>query len=454
MCDLAYIDHGEVRVPASLEECMTQVESARQGVATDEVRVVAEKEKRTSEFVSDGLRNGNIVIPVNRLRRGRYAVGIGAGLTTKVNANIGSSSDQVSLQGELDKLKAAVEAGADTVMDLSTGGDITAIREAVLDASSVPVGTVPIYEAAIRAVRAGRAMVEMTEDDILGTIEDHLKSGIDFVTVHCGVTRSAIDKLKACGRLTDVVSRGGSFMLEWMYYNNEENPLFARYDRLLEMAREYDATLSLGDGLRPGSLADATDLLQISEMVVLGELVKRAQDAGVQVMVEGPGHVPLNEVEANVVLEKKMCFGAPFYVLGPLVTDVSAGYDHVAGAIGGAVAAAAGADFLCYVTPSEHLRLPTVDDVREGVVATRVAAHAGDIAKRIPGAYEWDVAMSEARKNLDWDRMLELALDPHKARKLRESSKPQDESLCTMCGEYCAMKKVKGVLGERLGKKK
>ncbi len=428
---------------------MTQIESARRGEVTDEIRAVAEKEKRSPEFIIDGLRSGTIVIPVNRLRRGRHAIGIGAGLATKVNANIGSSSDQISLETELEKLDAALDAGADTVMDLSTGGDIEAIRRAVLKAAAVPVGTVPIYEAAIRAVKAGKAMVEMTEDEIFQTVEDHLKSGIDFVTVHCGVTRPAIAKLRECGRLTDVVSRGGSFTLEWMYYNEKENPLYAGYDRLLEMAREYDATLSLGDGLRPGSLADATDLLQISEMVVLGGLVKRANEAGVQVMVEGPGHVPLDEVEANVVLEKKMCFGAPFYVLGPLVTDISAGYDHIAGAIGGAVAAAAGADFLCYVTPSEHLRLPTAEDVREGVVATRVAAHAGDIVKRIPGAYEWDAAMSTARKNLDWDLMLNLALDPRRARKIRDSSEPHDTTLCTMCGEFCAMKKVKGVLGNK-----
>jgi phosphomethylpyrimidine synthase len=433
---------------------MTQVESARRGEVTDEIRAVADKESRAPGFIVEGLAGGTIVIPVNRLRRGRHAVGIGAGLSTKVNANIGSSSDEASLEGEIEKLRAALEAGADTVMDLSTGGDIPAIRRAVLDAASVPVGTVPIYEAAIRAVKAGKSMVEMTADEIFETIEDHLKSGVDFITVHCGVTRQAIDRLKECGRLTDVVSRGGSFTLEWMYFNEKENPLYEHYDRLLDMAHEYDATLSLGDGLRPGSLADATDLLQVSEMVVLGELVGRARRAGVQVMVEGPGHVPLHEVEANVILEKKMCSGAPFYVLGPLVTDISAGYDHIAGAIGGAVASAAGADFLCYVTPSEHLRLPTAEDVREGVVATRVAAHAGDIAKGIPGAYEWDLAMSEARKELDWDRMLKLALDPVKARRLRASSKPHDETLCTMCGEYCAMKKVKGVLGKKSGKKR
>jgi phosphomethylpyrimidine synthase len=428
---------------------MTQVEAARAGKVTDEVLRVAEQEKCSAEFITDGLKAGTIVIPVNRLRRGQHAIGIGAGLATKVNANIGSSSDRASLDSELEKLRVAIQAGADTVMDLSTGGDIGAIRKAIVDVSGVPVGTVPIYEAAIVAVTSKRAMVQMTEEEIFGTIENHLRSGIDFITVHCGVTRSALGRLKRCGRLTDVVSRGGSFMLEWMHYNDKENPLYEKYDRLLELAREYDATLSLGDGLRPGSLADATDLLQVGELVVLGELVDRAHKAGVQVMVEGPGHVPLNEIEANVLMEKKMCGGAPFYVLGPLVTDVSAGYDHISGAIGGAVAAAAGADFLCYVTPSEHLRLPDAADVREGVVAARIAAHAADIVKGVPGAFEWDRSMSEARKSLDWEKMLSLAIDPRRAKELRDSSRPQDSTLCTMCGEYCAMKKVKGVLGPK-----
>jgi phosphomethylpyrimidine synthase len=431
---------------------MTQIEAARDGSLTDEIAAVARQEHTSPETIARGLDSGTIVIPVNRLRRGRYALGIGKGLRTKVNANIGSSSDQPDLDHELKKLDVAIRAGADTVMDLSTGGDIEAIRKAVLAASTVPVGTVPIYEAAIRAVRAKKAMVEMTEDEIFGVIEDHLKAGVDFLTVHCGVTRAALDRLKACGRLTDVVSRGGSFMLEWMDYNDSENPLYSGFDRLLDLARQYDATLSLGDGLRPGSLADATDLLQVSEMVVLAELVKRANAEGVQVMVEGPGHVPLRDVEANVILEKKMCGEAPFYVLGPLVTDVSAGYDHIAGAIGGAIAAAAGADFLCYVTPSEHIRLPSPADVREGVMASRVAAHAADIAKGVPGAYEWDLAMSRARQSLDWKRMLELSIDPEHARELREMSKPLDSDLCTMCGEYCAMKKVKGVLGKGRGK--
>jgi phosphomethylpyrimidine synthase len=425
---------------------MTQIEAARKGKTTEEMAAVAGAEKRPVEFIREGVADGTIVIPVNELRRGKHAVGIGAGLRTKVNANIGSSSDEADMDFELKKLEAALEAGTDAVMDLSTGGDIRAIRQAVIAASPVTVGTVPLYEAAVRVIESKRAMVEMTGDEILETIEDHLASGVDFITVHCGVTLDSLRRLDECGRLTDVVSRGGSFTLEWMHYNGKENPLYERYDDLLDVARKYDATLSLGDGLRPGSLADATDLLQVSELVTIGELAARANRAGVQAMVEGPGHVPLNEVEANVTMQKKVCNGAPFYVLGPIVTDVTAGFDHIAAAIGGAVAAAAGADFLCYVTPSEHLRLPSVEDVREGVVALRVAAHAGDIAKGVPGAREWDEAMSRARQALDWNKMLDLAVYPPRARELRADSKPGDSELCTMCGEFCAMKKMHKVV--------
>ncbi len=425
---------------------MTQIEAAREGRITDEMAAVAKAEKRPAEYVRDGVAGGTIVIPVNELRRGKHAIGVGAGLRTKVNANIGSSSDEADIDLEIEKLRAAVEAGTDAIMDLSTGGDIGAIREALIKASPVTVGTVPIYETAIRAIRSGRPMVEMTGDEMLATIEDHLASGVDFVTVHCGVTLESLRRLEECGRLTDVVSRGGSFMLEWMHYNGRENPLYQRYDDLLDIARKYDATLSLGDGLRPGSLADATDLLQVGELVTISELVIRANRAGVQAMVEGPGHIPLDEVEVNVTMEKKVCRGAPFYVLGPIVTDISAGYDHVAAAIGGAVAAAAGADFLCYVTPSEHIRLPHVEDVRDGVIALRVAAHAGDIAKGVPGAREWDEAMSRARQALDWDAMLDLAVYPPRAKELRESSPPRESDLCTMCGEFCAMKKMRKVI--------
>jgi phosphomethylpyrimidine synthase len=425
---------------------MNQMEAARKGKVTAQMEAVAAAEGRTPEYVQKGVREGTIVIPVNESRRGKHAIGIGAGLRTKVNANIGSSSDEADMNYELQKLAAALDAGTDAVMDLSTGGEIETIRKAVIENCPAPLGTVPIYETAIRAIRSKRAMVEMTGDEIMETIEDHLASGVDFITVHCGVTLESLRRLDEYGRLTDVVSRGGSFMLEWMHYNGRQNPLYERYDDLLDIAAKYDATLSLGDGLRPGSLADATDILQVSELVTIGELVVRARKAGVQAMVEGPGHVPLDEVAANVTMQKKVCRGAPFYVLGPIVTDIGAGYDHIAAAIGGAVAAAAGADFLCYVTPSEHLRLPGVEDVREGVVALRVAAHAGDIAKGIPDALEWDRSMSDARQALDWERMLDLAIYPPRAKELRAGSAPSDSELCTMCGEFCAMKKMKKVV--------
>lgn len=372
-------------------------------------------------------------------------VGLGLGLRTKVNANIGTSVDASDIEGELAKLDVAVSAGADAVMDLSTGGDLDAIRRAIVDRSPVPVGTVPIYQAAVRAKRSGAGMVQMTGDEILDAVRDHAEDGVDFVTVHCGVTREVAEHCRASRRIADVVSRGGAFLMEWMAYNGKENPLYERYDDLLDIALEYDLTLSLGDGLRPGALSDANDGAQIAELTVISELVRRARERGVQVIVEGPGHVPLHLVESSVRLEKSLCDGAPFYVLGPLVTDVALGYDHIGAAIGGAVAAAAGADFLCYVTPAEHLRLPKLDDVREGVYTLRVAAHAADVAKGVPGAIEWDDRLSAARRALDWETVLSLSLDPTKARALRDSSPPADDELCTMCGEFCAVKKMAGV---------
>jgi phosphomethylpyrimidine synthase len=372
-------------------------------------------------------------------------VGVGQGLRTKVNANLGTSADASSLEEELTKLDAAIAAGTDAVMDLSTGGDLDGIRRAVLERSTVPVGSVPLYQAAVRARVSGIGMVNMTADDMLGAVEDHARDGMDFVTVHCGVTLEVAEHCRRQHRLADVVSRGGSFLMEWMAYNRKENPLYERYDDLLDIAAEYDVTLSLGDGLRPGALADANDAPQIAELTVIAELVRRAREKGVQAMVEGPGHVPLHLVESSVELEKSLCDGAPFYVLGPIVTDVAPGYDHIAGAIGGAVAGAAGADFLCYVTPAEHLRLPDVDDVREGVFALRVASHAADISKGVAGAREWDDELSSARKALDWEQVIELSLDAEKARTFRESSSPSDESLCTMCGEFCALKKMSDV---------
>lgn len=426
---------------------MSQLELARRGIISDAAKLVAEKEGLDPDLIRQRLAEGSVVIPTNINHGGLVEpCGIGKGLRTKVNANIGTSSDYGDINSELEKLRIAIACGSDTVMDLSTGGDITAIRHAIIAHSLIPVGTVPIYQAAIEAIARRGGIVKMTADDIFTVIEQHAQDGVDFMTVHCGVTRKAIDRLKNEGRLTDVVSRGGTFLIAWMLHNERENPLYEQYDRLLELAREFDFTLSLGDGLRPGSLADASDRAQMEELLTIGELVQRAWDAGVQVMVEGPGHVPLNQIEANVQLEKRICRGAPFYVLGPLVTDTAAGYDHIAAAIGGAIAAAAGADYLCYVTPCEHLALPDPDDVRQGVIAARIAAHAGDIVKGVKGAWEWDRDMSLARRNLNWERQIELCVDPANAREIR-AQHPTVGLGCSMCGDYCAMELVGRLLG-------
>jgi phosphomethylpyrimidine synthase len=425
---------------------MTQLELARDGDISTQMTVVAQHEGLDVEFVRQGVANGTIVIPANINHGGLVPCGIGQGLKTKVNANIGTSSDFGTLDTELEKLQVAIEYKADTVMDLSTGGDISAIRRAIIAASSLPIGTVPIYQVGIETIDKYDAIVKMTTDDLFAVIEEHARDGVDFLTVHCGVTQSAIARLKKQGRVADVVSRGGAFLIGWMLYNEQENPLYEYYDRLLEIARKFDVTLSLGDGMRPGSLADATDRAQIEELLVIGELVQRAQAAGVQVMVEGPGHLPLNHIEANVQLQKAICKGAPFYVLGPLVTDVAAGYDHITGAIGGAIAAAAGADFLCYVTPAEHLSLPDPDDVRQGVIASRLAAHAGDIAKGVKGAEQWDMKMSMARKGLDWEEQAKLSLDPKLSYQLH-SKHASSSSACSMCGKYCAMALMEEFLG-------
>jgi phosphomethylpyrimidine synthase len=424
---------------------MTQLELARQGIVSPQIKSVAEREGVEAESVRQGVADGRVVIPSNSQHAHVVPYGIGQGLRTKVNANIGTSSDYGDVDTELEKLRVATESGADTVMDLSTGGDIVAIRRTIIAASNLPVGTVPIYQAGIEAIDRHGAIVKMTADSILSVIEGHARDGVDFVTVHCGVTQAAIARLKRQKRVADVVSRGGAFLIGWMLYNEQENPLYEQYDRLLELAREYDVTLSLGDGMRPGSLADATDRPQIEELLTAGELVERAREAGVQVMVEGPGHLPLNQIEANVHLEKSICKGAPFYVLGPLVTDIAAGYDHITGAIGGAIAAAAGADFLCYVTPAEHLSLPEVEDVRLGVIASRIAAHAADIAKGVKGAAEWDRKMSEARKRLDWEEQANLSMNSGRARAVRHEHAPAGVA-CTMCGSYCAMELVEQYL--------
>ncbi len=425
---------------------MTQLELAKTDITSPQMESVARREGVEAESIRLGVAKGTIVIPANRNHTNLVPCGIGQGLKTKVNANIGTSSDFGNIDTELEKLRVATDFGADTVMDLSTGGDISAIRRAIIAASSLPVGTVPIYQAGIEAIAKSGAIVKMTVDELFAAIEEHARDGVDFMTVHCGVTQSAIVWLKKQGRVADVVSRGGAFLIGWMLYNERENPLYEQYDRLLNVAREFDVTLSLGDGMRPGSLADATDQAQLEELLTLGELVERARQAGVQAMVEGPGHLPLNQVETNVRLEKAICKGAPFYVLGPLVTDVAAGYDHITGAIGGAIAAAAGADFLCYVTPAEHLSLPDPDDVKQGVIASRIAAHAGDIAKGVKGAEQWDRQMSIARKKLDWEEQARLSLDPERSRQVHRKHAPAG-SACSMCGDFCAMELVGKYLG-------
>jgi phosphomethylpyrimidine synthase len=426
---------------------MTQLEYARQGTITEAMEKSAASEGVSAEVIRLGLADGNIVITQNVKHRTIAPLAIGKGLRTKVNANIGTSKDHMNVEEELEKVRVAIEAGADTIMDLSTGSAIDETRQAVIKASTVPVGTVPIYQAAIEMpAKKMRPMVEMTADDLFEVIERHGEHGVDFITVHCGVTQYSVEKIKKEGRLMGVVSRGGAILVEWMNYNKKENPLFEQYDRLLEIAKAFDMTLSLGDGLRPGCLADATDRGQIQELILLGELTERAWANGVQVMIEGPGHVPLDQIEANVLLQKRICHGAPFYVLGPLVTDIAPGYDHITGAIGGAIAARAGADFLCYVTPSEHLRLPTIEDVREGVIASRIAGHAADIARGLKGAMDQDCRMARARKSLNWQDQIQLSVDPQRARKLRESSMPKESDVCTMCGELCAIKKVSKLL--------
>ncbi len=419
---------------------MTRLEEARRGNITEEMKEAALAEGVCAEHIRDAMADGTVIITRNRLRSHIRPLAIGRGLRTKINANIGSSEDCASPEEELEKLLAAVGAGADAVMDLSTGGDVNAIRRLILDNSPVPVGTVPIYQAALEAKNKGKSFVELEGEEFFEAIERHAADGVDFVTVHCGVTMAAVERMERDGRIMGIVSRGGALTAEWMKYNKKENPLYEDFPRLVKIAKNYDMVLSLGDGMRPGCLKDATDGAQIEELSTLGELAAEAVKEGVQVMIEGPGHVPIDQIEANILLQKRLCHGAPFYVLGPLVTDIAPGYDHITSAIGGALAAAKGADFLCYVTPSEHLRLPTVDDVREGVMASRIAAHAGDIAKRVPGAFERDARMSRARKALDWDEQIRLSIDPERARTLRESSPPMDTDVCTMCGSLCAIK--------------
>jgi len=413
------------------------MEEARKGV-TPLIKAIAEREHMSEEFVRNGIASGRIVVPCNPIHDPE-PVAIGEGMSVKVNVNLGTSRDLVCLETELDKLKVALKYGADAIMDLSTGGDIDAIRKRMIRECPVIIGSVPIYQTGLVAARKN-AVVEMTEDDIFNGIERHAKDGMDFMTVHCGITKESVAWLKSSERRMDVVSRGGSFLTAWILHNEKENPLYENFDYLLDLARKYEFTLSLGDGFRPGCIDDATDAAQISELMTLGRLVKRCREAGVQAMVEGPGHVPIDMIESNMVLEKSMCYGAPFYVLGPLVTDIAPGYDHIVGAIGGAMAAKAGADFLCYLTPAEHLSLPDANDVREGLIASKIAAHVGDMIRG--KNKDLDTKMANARKALDWESMFDVCLDPEKARKYRERGCTKLEDGCSMCGDVCAVKIV------------
>ena len=419
---------------------MTQIDEARAGRVTDEVRRAAKGEPLGAEDISGLIAAGQAVVCANRRRpAARGLSAIGRGLKVKVNANIGTSLDSPDVAGELAKLRAAVEAGADAVMDLSTGPDLQEVRRRILEESPVTVGTVPIYTAAVGAARSG-GIRGMTADGMLAALRADAEAGVDFATVHAGVTMQVVEVYRSCRRICGIVSRGGAFLAHWMLFHKRENPFYERFDEVISIAREHDLVLSLGDGLRPGAIADSFDRAQVAELSVLAELARRAQDAGVQVMIEGPGHVPLHEVAAQVRLAKSMTRGAPFYVLGPLVTDVAPGYDHIVGAIGGAVAAQAGADFLCYVTPAEHLRLPGVEDVRAGVIASRIAGHAADIARGIPGAADWDREVSILRRARKWGELCEKVMDPRAARESRASAVPSREDTCTMCGEYCAFR--------------
>ncbi|MCK4836092.1 MAG: phosphomethylpyrimidine synthase ThiC [Candidatus Aminicenantes bacterium] len=424
---------------------MTQIEAARNGIVTPEIKTVAGQEAADEEKLRDLVAEGLVVIPANKNHHNLNPIGIGKFLKTKVNANIGTSGDFEQIGNELDKMEIVLTYKADTVMDLSTGGDIKKIRRALLNKATIPFGNVPIYEICINTVKKGKIFVELEIDEMLDYITEQAEDGVDFMTIHAGLTLKAVDRVKMQKRKAGIVSRGGSLLIGWMLHNNDENPFYKHFDRILEIAKNYDVTLSLGDGLRPGSLADGSDWGQIEELLTLGELVKRSREAGVQVMVEGPGHLPIDQIDMNIKLQKSLCLNAPFYVLGPIVTDIAPGYDHITSAIGGSIAGAAGADFLCYVTPNEHLGLPDSDDVKNGIIASRIASHVADIAKGVPNILEHDNRMAEARKELDWQKQEKYSIDPIKFRKIR-TSRHSSTDACSMCGEFCVYKILKNLL--------
>lgn len=414
---------------------------------SQEVRAIARDEGLAPRDIRDRIASGWIVVPHNRRHTVTKGCGIGEGLRTKVNVNIGTSRDHHRVRAELAKMSLSIGLGADTIMDLSTGPDVAKTRNALISKCAVPFGTVPIYDIVLNGMKRYKEIRSITLDEMFACLERQAQDGVDFFTIHAGVTKKVLDLLRDHPRVLDIVSRGGAFMAQWMIENGRENPFYEHFDRVLDIAGRYDVTLSLGDGLRPGAQADATDSPQVTELMTLGELQKRSLSRGVQVMIEGPGHVPLHEVEMNVALEKTLCHKAPFYVLGPLVTDVAPGYDHITSAIGGALAAWAGADFLCYVTPAEHVRLPTLEDVREGLIAAKIAAHAADIAKGVANASSWDLAISKARKARDWKEQFRLAIDPDKPRRYRQRSTPRSDDVCTMCSDYCSIKTAEKCFG-------
>lgn len=421
----------------------TQMDAARKGIITNEMEIVAAKENMNVDNLMELIAKGQVIIPANKLHQSLDPNGIGDKLRTKINVNLGTSRDCIDMDMELEKVNNAVKMGAEAIMDLSSFGDTRKFRRELTAKCPAVIGTVPIYDA---VVYYHKPLKDITTDEWIDIVRMHAQDGVDFMTIHCGINKSTAHRFKEAKRLTNIVSRGGSIIFAWMEMTGKENPFYERYDEILDICREYDVTMSLGDACRPGCIDDATDISQIEELVTLGELTRRAWEKDVQVMIEGPGHMPLNQIQANMEIQKTICKGAPFYVLGPIVTDIAPGYDHITAAIGGAIAATYGASFLCYVTPAEHLRLPDLNDVKEGIIASKIAAHAADIAKGIPGSSDWDTKMSTARKKLDWEEMFKLAIDPEKARRYRESAKPEKEDTCSMCGNFCAVKNMNRIL--------
>jgi len=426
-----------------MKQYSTQMDAARKGILTNQMKQVAEIESIDPNTLLSSIAQGTIIIPANKNHLNLKAAGIGTGLKTKINVNLGISKDCRDIDKEMEKVKYALALNADAIMDLSCFGRTRDFRKKLIEISHAMIGSVPIYDV---IGFHEKTLKDISSDDIFEVVETHAKDGVDFITIHAGLTQSVAQKIKSKKRLTNIVSRGGSLLFSWMAFHGCENPFYENFDRLLSICQEHDVTLSLGDGCRPGSIHDSTDAVQIEELIVLGELTQAAWEKNVQVMIEGPGHMALNEIAANVLLEKKLCYQAPFYVLGPIVTDVAPGYDHITSAIGGAIAASEGADFLCYVTPAEHLRLPDLDDMKQGIIATRIAAHAADIVKNVNGARQWDNSISQARKELDWKKMFELAMDPEKAKNYRASSLPEHEDTCTMCGKMCAVRTMNQIV--------